>query len=245
MRPLVRTMLAAVALALPFSASVAEPYPVVARILGDELRCAMRPARAAQACTYELLQRVRLGAEQAYIAAHGLAATDDEVAALQAYNRDFEQRDRAQRTAKLAEVERRLAHAPETSPERVRLHEFRAVLVRLARYEADVDAGVEPGDAIPAATLREWIEDAKLNEALYRQYGGAVGIGAAGPYAHGGKAALIAEHVAAGGIEIIDRELERRFRAVLQVPPSMTYAGSAPDFTPFWKRPIPASYVGY
>src|SRR5688572_9922306 len=103
------------AAALAGGASAGGAHPVVARVHGEEVRC---EAPAVEACAQLLVQRLRQHAEPAYIAAHGLAATDAEVAALEAYNRQFAQRDRDQRAAKLIEIEQRLAQASALGPER-------------------------------------------------------------------------------------------------------------------------------
>jgi hypothetical protein len=171
-----------------------------------------------------------------------LEATSAELERLQEYNRAFQRHDRAQRERKLAELDIRLA-APGLEPgERARLEAFRTVLLRLARYEADVDAGIEPRVSADEQLLRNWIETAKLNATLYAKYGGAVGVAAYGPYAHGGMRTLIAEHVARGDIYILDPAVATQFFAALDAPPRLAHTGGEPDFTPFWERPIPPSY---
>jgi hypothetical protein len=123
------------------------------------------------------------------------------------------------------------------------LTEFREVLVRLARYEADVDAGTEERVAAPLELMRRWVEDAKLNAALHRRYGGTVGLLAAWPYAHGARQALVRHYLANGKVEILHAGVRQYFDAVLAAPPQVAFQGTHPDFTPYWKRPIPPSYM--
>ncbi|MCC6531932.1 MAG: hypothetical protein IT531_05230 [Burkholderiales bacterium] len=223
--------------------SFAQATTAPARVFGEELRCEPAPNDSARACARRILRIARDRIEQDFIRRHGLGATADEVEALHAYNRAFEAQDRDQRARKLLELEGRLANADLDASERARLREFHAVLVRLARYEADVDAGSEVRIDTPVEVLRRWIEYWKLNDALYARYGGVVGLTASGPYAHGARALLIERSLARAEIEILDPVIEQHLRAELAAQPRMRFRGAVPDFTPFWKRPIPASYI--
>jgi len=215
---------------------------VVARIGGEDFPCDASNERYRQGCARIVFGMARARAEEDFIVRHGLRATDAEVAELVAYNRAFDLHDRDQRARKLADLKARLAASTDAA-EREHLERFRTVLTRLASYEADVDAGIEERVVVPTETLGRWVETHKLNAALYRVYGGTVGLTAAGPYPHAAKAALVAEYVAANGVEFVDPEIGRRFRALLHAPPKLVFVGERPDFTPYWKRPIPASYM--
>jgi hypothetical protein len=92
--------------------------------------------------------------------------------------------------------------------------------------------------------VTHWIEQTKLDAALYRRYGGIVGLKAAGAYAHSARAQLVADYMRAENIELPNEEVERHLLAALWAPPLIVYRGAAPDFTPFWKRPLVPSYVG-
>jgi hypothetical protein len=127
--------------------------------------------------------------------------------------------------------------------ERARLIEFRAVLARLAAYEADVARGKELEPQTPIAVVKHWIEQAKLDPLLFRRYGGTVGLSASGAYAHSARAALVLDYMAREDVDVPDPEIARRLRALLSAPPAIVYRGSSPDFTPFWKRPLVPSYV--
>jgi hypothetical protein len=215
---------------------------LVGSIAGEEVRCVLDQPQQRERCARAFLAAIRARAESAFVAAHGLHATESEIAELRAYDAAFERHDRDQRARKLAQLEARLQNASEPT-ERERLERFRAVLVRLARYEADVDAGVEPRVQVPADAVSRWIEASKLDATLYARYGGVVGISHAGPYAHGAKAALAAEYLASGQVVIVEPILARRVHQLLMTPPSRVHEAGPPDFTPYWKRPIPPSYM--
>jgi hypothetical protein len=216
---------------------------VVARVLGEEIACASLRALELDACALALLRHVRMRVEQDYVRRHALAATAAEVNALRVYNDRFERHDRAQRARKLVEIEARLARMEEANEDRSRLLAFRDILLRLARYEADVDAGTEQRETPPIEALQAWIETAKLNTVLYTRYGGAVGLAPSGPYAHGARSALVADYIERGEVVLLDAEVGRRFLAALQAPPRLLHPPGVPDFTPFWERPILPSYV--
>lgn len=230
-------------LALIATAALAQPGAPVARVFGVALECADLGADGPSACAARLLRHVRARAGREFVARNALDATDAELERLGEYNRAFERHDRSQRKRKLAELDARLAADSLAPGERAWLEEFRGVLQRLARRDADIDAGVRVREPIDERTLRGWIETAKLNAALYAKYGGIVGLAAYGPYAHGAIRALIDEHIERGDIRILDAAVAERFFAALAAPPRLAYTEGEPDFTPFWERPIPSSYV--
>jgi hypothetical protein len=240
-RALLATLLAGVASTTAFAAEL----PAV-RIGAEEIRCEDLQAPDARACAAALLRKVRYRAERRFIDTQGLQATADEIEAVRAYERAFARHDRAQRAQKLEELEARLVHmgAEMSAAERGHLMEFRAVLRRLAAYEADVARGALAPPQLSTATVAHWIEQTKLDAALYRRYGGTVGLKAAGAYAHSARAELVADYMREKNIEVTDPEVERHLLAALWAPPSIVYRGATPDFTPFWMRPLVPSYVG-
>ncbi|HEX6267484.1 MAG TPA: hypothetical protein VFZ81_11385, partial [Burkholderiales bacterium] len=139
---------------------------------------------------------MRAAAEQQFILSHGLQARADEVEAVRRYERAFACHDSRQRARKLAELDERLADPALDGSRRAWLEQFRATLRRLAAYEEDIARGTEPRPQWPVDSVRQWVEQAKLDQALYRRYGGSVGLTAAGVYAHGGRAMLVLEYLA-------------------------------------------------
>lgn len=207
------------------------------------LVCSAKTASEPAACARALLARIRGAAEHEFIAEHGLHARDEEIDAVRRYERAFACHDRSQRSRKLAELQTRLSDPSLDAAERAWLREFRATLERLAAYEAKVDRGLEPAVHWPPEAIREWVEQAKLDAMLYRRYGGAVGLTAAGANAHGARAALVADYVARYTLAFPNAAVQREFFAVLRRPPAIALEHADPDFTPFWQRPLRASYV--
>jgi hypothetical protein len=119
-----------------------------------------------------------------YIEEQSLTATAGDIAEFVAYHTEFERKDRLQRARKLEELNGRLAAGDLGSDERLRLEEFRKILVRMA--ERDAQSELVPADS--PRNYAPWIEFWKANGALYRQYGGTVAATASGPVAHGARA---------------------------------------------------------
>lgn len=216
----------------------------VANVLGNaidraELAAAEGGQRSEAARLFELLwQRVA----RHYIEQNGLAATEAEVAEAAAYHREFARRDRAQRTRKLEELDQRLAAEPLDPGERAWLEDFRAVLTRLARRDAELDRQPPPDPERQAGWLAGWVEMWKMNRALYREYGGVVALAPSGPYPHGARRALIEDYERWGWLRVSEAGLRAALFALLAAPPSLVVAPGEVDFTPYWKRPIPPSY---
>lgn len=177
-----------------------------------------------------------------YVAGHGLAPTPAEINEVVAYHREFERRDRLQRTRKLAELEERLANEGLAPEERARLEDFRATLRRLAAGDEERGPEPPPGPAHLQALHAPWVEMWKLNRAIYERYGGAVALTGMGPWPHEARAALIADYERNGLLEFTDADLRERFYAMLRQPPSLVIPPERVDFTPYWKRPILPSY---
>ena len=218
--------------------------PAVAEVFGAAFTCPdANTNNDSRECATHLLRHVRAKVAEMFVTQHGLNATSAELERLTSYNQAFERHDRSQRARKLAELEARLADEALPPSERSRLEAFRDTLSRLARYEAETDAGTEPVAPLDEKTLRGYIETAKLNAALYARYGGTIGITAYGPYAHGAMRALILEHMQRGTIRILDSSIAAHFLAALETPPRLIHTDGEPDFTPFWERSIPPSYM--
>lgn len=216
--------------------------PPVARIDGHTVHCEIEPT-ALERCALAFMRLVRARAERAYIDDHALHATDDEIEAVYAYEQAFRAHDRSQRARKLLQLDERLASPTLPDDERLRLEAFRTVLVRLARYDADVDAGTEQADDLPRESAAAWVQQAKLDAQLHRRFGGVVGVRASGLYAHGARADMLREFVVRHPIEWLAIPFQDAFERLLGASPVITYRGQDIDFTPFWLRPIPASYM--
>ncbi len=215
----------------------------VAWVLGEEiLRPELLVAGDEPAQAARLRDLVWIRVARRYVAERGLAATADEIAELQAYDRAFDRHDRAQRARKLTELNERLEADGLAPDERARLEEFRAVLTRLAGRDAANDLALSREREEPAAHYGPWVETWKMNQALYEEYGGIVALTQSGPAPHGARAALIAEYERRGLVRFFDSRLRGQLYFLLVKPPPMVLPGEQVDFTPYWKLPIPPSY---
>jgi hypothetical protein len=177
-----------------------------------------------------------------YIDVQGLAATPAEIAEAVEYHREFAARDRVQRARKLVELNERLAADSLKPDERARLEEFRRVLTRLTQHDAEQDRLPPPDPERQGQLLVPWIEQWKMNKALYEQYGGIVAITRFGPDPHGARAALVADYERRGLVRFPDAAQRERVFAWFNRRPSMVTRLEEVDFTPYWKLPIPPSY---
>jgi hypothetical protein len=177
-----------------------------------------------------------------YVGENALHATDDEVAELAAYHREFERKDRAQRARKLEELNQRLAAKGLDGKQREWLEEFRAVLTRLARHDAGIEGLPGPDAEARAAMFGPVIELWKTNVSIYERYGGVVALTRFGPDPQGARRALIEDYERQGLIRFHDPALRERLFARLAARPSVVVPAAEVDFTPYWRRPIPPSY---
>ena len=178
-----------------------------------------------------------------YIASRGLEATDAEIAELAAYHRRFQAMDRSQRARKIDELDQRLRNEALSSQERARLQEFRAILQRLARYDAERDKEPPEDPERQAALYASRIEGWKMNKALQEEYGGVVALTQFGQDPHGARAALLRDYEARGLLFITDAALLAEVRETLAARPSAVVPSGRVDFMPYWKRPILPSYL--
>jgi hypothetical protein len=188
---------------------------------------------------YELVWR---RVSRHYIDEKDLAATSAEIAEAMDYHREFAARDRVQRARKLVELDQRLAADSLKPEERAHLEEFRKVLTRLAQHDADQDRLPPPDPVRQGQLLTPWIEQGKMNKALYEQYGGIVALTRFGPDPHSARAALMADYERRGFVRFSDQAQRERVFAWLNRRPSMVTRPEDVDFTPYWKLPIPPSY---
>lgn len=177
-----------------------------------------------------------------YVAQNGLAATAEEISALEEYNVEFRRRDRAQRARKLAELEQRLTSDALRAEERAHLEDFRATLARLAAHEAEQDRKPQAETQDRAENFAPWIEMWKLHYAIYGQFGGVVTLVVFGQYPQGAWAALIAAYERGGELRFHDAGLRERVLALFNAAPQIIVSPREVDFTPYWRRPIPPSY---
>lgn len=117
------------------------------------------------------------------------------------------------------------------------------MLARLARFDADVDAGRVSRDAPTRAFLGAIIKEVKLNIALFARYGSVLGQAAYGPYPHEARMALVADYFAKDLVRIHDEIVRTHFEQAMREPPRVRYRGATPDFAPYWERPLTSSLM--
>jgi hypothetical protein len=216
---------------------------VIATVLSQIItRSEIAAAEGEQAADIKLYELVWRRVSRHYIDEKGLAATAAEIAETMEYHREFAAKDRVQRSRKLVELEQRLAADGLKPDERAHLEEFRKVLTRLAQHDAEQERLPPPDPARQGPLLTPWIEQWKMNKALYEQYGGIVALTRFGPDPQGARAALLADYEHRGLVRFSDAAQRERVFAWLGRRPSMVTRPEEVDFTPYWKRPIPPSY---
>jgi hypothetical protein len=214
----------------------------VARVLGVAIDSSELPAERGEAALGKLYDLVWNAVARHYVEQNRLNATQEEIAEVREYEREFNRRDRSQRARKLLELDRRLANPDLPAAERASLEEFRATLARLAQDDPGDERVPAPDPEGQSARRAQWIEMWKMNRALYEQYGGVVALTRFGPFPHGARAALLEDYERRGLLQFSDRERRERLFAPLLARPPATLDPGQVDFTPYWKRPIPPSY---
>lgn len=228
---------------LALGAAAAWGAEEVAVILGEEIsRAEIAGPGGAPAELQRLHDLVWRRAARHYVEQNGLYATDAEVAEVNAYHREFERKDRAQRARKLEELNQRLAAGELDGRQREWLEEFRAVLTRLARHDAGIEGLPGPDSEEQSAMFGPVVEIWKTNVSLYERYGGVVALTRFGPDPQGARRALIEDYQRQGLIRFHDTGLRERLLARLAARPSLVIPAAEVDFTPYWRWPIPPSY---
>jgi hypothetical protein len=148
-----------------------------------------------------------------YLEEQGLQATDKEIAQLLKRKQEVMEKDRKAMAARRKEVEKTLASSTPTDEARKQLEmELESLdAMEQAMAEADSRAGTPESAAADTRIARGFVEQWKVNQALYRQYGGRV------IYQQGGAEPLDAYHEffkaaqKSGDFTIINKEFEPAF----------------------------------
>lgn len=111
-----------------------------------------------------------------YVEEQGLQATDKEVAQLLKRKQEVMAKDRKAMEARRSELEKALASKAPAGEERKQIEaELKAInQMQQAMKEADSRAGTPESDAAEARVASAFIEQWKVNQAMYRKYGGRV-----------------------------------------------------------------------
>jgi hypothetical protein len=236
-------LLAVLPVFLALAPQAATGADIVATVLSQIItRSEIAAAEGEQAADIKLYELVWRRVSRHYIDEKRLAATAAEIAEAVEYHREFSARDRVQRARKLVDLEQRLVADGLKPDERAHLEEFRRVLTRLAQHDAEQDRLPLPDPERQGQLLTPWIEQWKMNKALYEQFGGIVALTRFGPDPQGARAALLADYEHRGLVRFSDAAQRERVFGWLGRRPSMVTRPEEVDFTPYWKRPIPPSY---
>ena len=148
-----------------------------------------------------------------YVEEQGLQASDKEIAGLLNRKQEVMEKDRKLMEARRKELEKTLASNLPAGEERTRLEKELASLkgMEQAMTEADNRAGTPESIAAENRVARAFVEQWKVNQALYRQYGGRV------VYQQGGAEPLDAYHEffraaeKSGDFRIVNEDFEPAF----------------------------------
>jgi len=141
--------------------------PVAAEARGVQIRTS-NPDEMAYVIKQILLQH--------YVDEQGLQATDKEIAQLLKRKQEVMEKDRKEMDARRSELETALASKTPAGEERKQLEaELKAInQMQQAMKEADSRAGTPESDAAETRVASAFIEQWKVNQAMYRKYGGRV-----------------------------------------------------------------------
>ena len=210
-RPLARALALAAACSFAAIGALAEPPAsspqpsAAATVLGTKIRTS-----DPEELRYLILRPLTDG----YAAARGIEVTSAEIDAYIARIASVAEQDRRERDARLAGIEQQLAAPGLTDDRRSTLAAERDMLAQLAR---DLDhSAATPQEAaeeaqarrtIAAAFIRQW----KINQALYREYGGRIIFQQGGPEPLDAYRLFLEEQQKRGVLAIADKELEAAF----------------------------------
>jgi hypothetical protein len=175
--------------------------PVAAEARGVQIRTS-NPDEMAYVIKQILLQH--------YVEDQGLQATDKEIAQLLKRKQEVMEKDRKAMEARRSELEKALASKTPEGEERKQLEKELESLnaMQQAMTEADSRAGTPESAAAETRVAGAFVEQWKVNQALYRQYGGRV------IYQQGGPEPLDAYHEffkaaqKSGEFRIINKDFE-------------------------------------
>jgi hypothetical protein len=145
---------------------------------------------------------------------HGIEVTPDEIDGYLARMAAVREQDRRERDARLAEIESQLAAPTLADEQRAALSGERDMLSQLQRDLAQTPAtpqeAAEEAQArrtVAAAFIRQW----KINQALYRDYGGRIIFQQGGPEPLDAYRRFLEAQQRQGAFAIADKELEAAF----------------------------------
>ena len=176
-----------------------------------------------------------------YVNRNGLKATEQEINEYGEHLDASMKQNRERRKVKLAEIEEKLESASLTAEERKKLEKRRETLVSLAQHDAKRKLSTlttQQKKQMKGLIYAEFIENWKLNKAIYEKYGGIVAITKFGPDPVGAKKEVLKDYEKQGNFVILDEKLRKKFWEYCGQTPKHVYPPGEVDFTPHWKKPI-------
>ncbi len=177
--------------------------PPAAKVLDTEIR-----TDDAEEMRYWILLKLT----DEYATERGIAVTQDEIDAYIQGTERLAERDRLEREARLEAIEGRLGSDDLGDAERKALASERESLNQLQSDLREMSAGDQDEvrqarQAVASAFVRQW----KLNQALYREYGGRIVYQQGGPEPLDAYRKFLEAQREQGAFEILNKDLDDRF----------------------------------
>lgn len=207
--------------------------PVIARVLGREVRASQRG---------RLNSLIFGGLLDGYRTKHGLEATAEEIEQFIVRTAEHQAKMRQEWRATRAGLETKLADEGLDAAEEERLATLRQLLTPDPEMERWRREHVAENRAIEEQAARQTIDAWKVSKALFEEYGGRVIFQQAGPEPLDAYREFLEEHAAAGSFELLDAEAEKEFWRYFvddRMHAFMDIDGAEIFATPWWLRDRP------
>lgn len=240
-----RLAIAALALGIAVTTAQAEEVygqldaPLVAEVLGTKVHTA-----DADEMQYVVLGKLM----DQYASEAGIVVASSEVDAYIAAMNRIAEKDRTEREARRAGIAQKLESQTLTPAEKDALSSELAALDELGEMLGAGDNGAEPEEDRAArrqfaeAVIRQW----KINQALYRQYGGRIIFQQGGPEPLDAYSEFLEDQQKQGAFRIVDKSMEPAFWRYFRTDSIHSFYASGSEEearafeTPWWLQDEPA-----
>jgi len=174
-----------------------------------------------------------------FVKQNNLQATENEIQEFADYQKRFIEEDRKRRQKRLEDIKNQLKSNQIIQSQRSVLEREKATLDSLAENDRRMKAmNIRPSASLLKQIYVPWIENWKVNKAIFEKYGGVVATTKFGPDPVGARKMLIKEYAEKNKFLILNKELEKAYWKMLSDKPGYITAPDKVDFTPYWKRPL-------
>ena len=203
------------------------------------MACAKETGCSARTPVRKLHKRVWRKLFEDFVKQNKLQATKAEIQEFVDHQERFMEQDRKRREKELQGIKKQLKSDKLTQSQRSKLEEHKATLESLEQS----DKLIKAMKFIPSVLQQKhicapWVENWKVNKALFEKYGGMVATTKFGPDPVGARRMLIKEYAKEGKFVILHKELEKAYWEMLSKKPRYIAAPDQIDFTPYWKKPL-------